>query len=149
MEADGRARQGIATVKRIFPKGTRPDAMATAVARMVANLDPLKTWAVEVTEWRRPRTNQQNKFLWGVVYPAIIEGGGEALRGWTRDDLHDYFLGECFGWETLEGFGKKRLRPLRRSSALNKQEFSDYLLFLETKCMDMGIVIPEPSYEPA
>ena len=149
MEADGRARQGIATVKRIFPKGTRPDAMATAVARMVANLDPLKTWAVEVTEWRRPRTNQQNKFLWGVVYPAIIEGGGEALRGWTRDDLHDYFLGECFGWGTLEGFGKKRLRPLRRSSALNKQEFSDYLLFLETKCMDMGIVIPEPSYEPA
>ena len=149
MEADGRARQGIAAVKRIFPKGTRPDAMATAVARMVANLDPLKTWAVEVTEWRRPRTNQQNKFLWGVVYPAIIEGGGEALRGWTRDDLHDYFLGECFGWETLEGFGKKRLRPLRRSSALNKQEFSDYLLFLETKCMDMGIVIPEPSYEPA
>jgi len=149
VEAGGRARQGIAAVKRIFPKGTRPDAMAAAVARMVANLDPLKTWAVEVTEWRRPRTNQQNKFLWGVVYPAIIEGGGEALRGWTRDDLHDYFLGECFGWETLEGFGKKRLRPLRRSSALNKQEFSDYLLFLETKCMDMGIVIPEPSYEPA
>jgi len=76
-------------------------------------------------------------------------GGGEALRGWNRDDLHDYFLGECFGWETLEGFGRKRMRPLKRSSALNKQEFSDYLLFLETKCMDMGIVIPEPSYEPA
>ena len=133
-------------MKRIFPKGTRSDAMAAAVARMVSNLDPLKTWAVEVTEWRKPRTNQQNKFLWGVVYPAIIEGGGETLRGWTRDDLHDYFLGECFGWETLEGFGRKRLRPLRRSSTLNKQEFSDYLLFLETKCMDMGIVIPEPRW---
>ena len=136
-------------MKRIFPRGTRPDAMASVVARMVSNLDPLKTWAVEVTEWRRPRTNQQNKFLWGVVYPSIIEGGGEALRGWNRDDLHDYLLGECFGWETLEGFGRKRMRPLKRSSALNKQEFSDYLLFLETKCMDMGIVIPEPSYEPA
>jgi hypothetical protein len=123
--------------------------MASVVARMVSNLDPLKTWAVEVTEWKKPRTNQQNKFLWGVCYPCILEGGGEALRGWTRDDLHDYFLGECFGWETLEGFGRKRLRPLKRSSALNKQEFSDYLLFLETKCLDMGIVIPEPSYETA
>jgi hypothetical protein len=41
------------------------------------------------------------------------------------------------------------MRPLKRSSALNKQEFSDYLLFLETRCMDMGIIIPEPSYEPA
>ena len=136
-------------MKRIFPRGTRPDAMASVVARMVSGLDPLKTWAVEVTEWKKPRTNQQNKFLWGVVYPSIIEGGGEALRGWTRDDLHDYFLGECFGWETLEGFGRKRLRPLRRSSTLNKQEFSDYLLFLETKCLEMGIVIPEPTYEPA
>jgi hypothetical protein len=136
-------------VKRIFPRGTRSDAMASVVARMVSNLDPNKTWAVEVTEWRRPRTNQQNKFLWGVVYPAILEGGGEALRGWTRDDLHDYFLGECFSWETLEGFGRKRMRPLKRSSTLNKQEFSDYLLFLETKCMEMGIVIPEPVYESA
>lgn len=149
METMGRAREGIRAMKRIFPKGTRPDAMASVVARMVSNLDPLKTWAVEVTEWKKPRTGQQNKFLWGVCYPCILEGGGEALRGWTRDDLHDYFLGECFGWETLEGFGRKRLRPLRRSSALNKQEFSDYLLFLETKCLEMGIVIPEPTYEPA
>lgn len=131
-------------MKRIFPRGTRPDAMASVVARMVSNLDPLKTWAVEVTEWRRPRTNQQNKFLWGVVYPSIIEGGGEALRGWTRDDLHDYFLGECFGWETLEGFGRKRLRPLKRSSTMATQEFTDYLMFIEAKCADMGIVIPQP-----
>ena len=133
-------------MKRIFPRGTRPDAMASVVARMVLNLDPLKTWAVEVTEWRKPRTNQQNKFLWGIVYPAILDGGGEALRGWQRDDLHDYFLGECFGWETIEGFGRKRMRPLKRSSALTKQEFSEYLMFLETKCLDMGIVIPEPVY---
>jgi hypothetical protein len=39
------------------------------------------------------------------------------------------------------------MRPLKRSSALDKQEFSDYLLFLETKCLDMGIVIPEPVYD--
>jgi hypothetical protein len=149
MEAMGRTGEGIRAMKRIFPRGTRPDAMASVVARMVSNLDPLKTWAVEVTEWKKPRTAQQNKFLWGVVYPSILEGGGEALRGWQRDDLHDYFLGECFGWETLEGFGRKRMRPLKRSSALDKQEFSDYLLFLETKCLDMGIVIPEPSYETA
>jgi hypothetical protein len=38
------------------------------------------------------------------------------------------------------------MRPIKRSSKLNKQEFSDYLLFLETRCADMGIVIPEPVY---
>jgi len=105
---------------------------------------PQKPFAVTVEVWKKPRTNQQNAYLWGVVYPAVIEGGGEALGGWTRDDLHDYFLGECFGWETLEGFGRKRLRPLKRSSTLNKQEFTDYLMFIEAKCADMGIVIPQP-----
>jgi hypothetical protein len=134
-------------VKRIFAKGTTPEQLANAAIRMVQGLSPDKTWAIEVTEWKKPRTNQQNAFLWGVAYPAILEGGGEALAGWTRDDLHEYFLGECFGWETLEGFGRKRMRPLKRSSALTKQEFSDYLLFIETRCADMGIVIPEPVYE--
>jgi hypothetical protein len=36
------------------------------------------------------------------------------------------------------------MRPIKRSSKLNKQEFSDYLLFLETRCMEMGIDIPAP-----
>ena len=134
-------------MKRIFAKGTTPEQLANAAIRMVQGLSPGKTWAIEVTEWKKPRTNQQNAFLWGVAYPAILEGGGEALAGWTRDDLHEYFLGECFGWETLEGFGRKRMRPLKRSSALTKQEFSEYLNFLEGRCMDMGITIPEPHYE--
>jgi len=136
-------------VKRIFAKGTTPEQLANAAIRMVQGLSPDKTWAIEVTEWKKPRTNQQNAFLWGVAYPAILEGGGEALAGWTRDDLHEYFLGECFGWEMLEGFGRKRMRPLKRSSALTKQEFSEYLNFLEGRCMDMGITIPEPVYEPS
>jgi hypothetical protein len=133
-------------VKRIFPPNTPPEQIATAVLRMVERL-PAGPLAVTVEPWKKPRTNQQNAYLWGVVYPAIIEGGGEALKGWNRDDIHEYFLGECFGWETLEGFGRKRMRPMRRSSALNTQEFGDYLLFIEARCVDMGIVIPEPLYE--
>ena len=135
-------------VKRIFPKGTTPEQLATAAARMVQGLDPSRAWCIEVLEWKRPRTDQQNRFLWGVCYPAILEGGGETLAGWTRDDIHEYFLGECFGWETLEGFGRKRMRPIKRSSKLTKQEFSEYLMFLEIRCEYMGIRIPEPVYEP-
>jgi hypothetical protein len=131
-------------MKRIFPKGTTPEQLAVAATRMVQGLSPDRAWCIEVLEWKRPRTDQQNRFLWGVCYAAILEGGGETLAGWTRDDLHEYFLGECFGWETLEGFGRKRMRPIKRSSKLNKQEFSDYLLFLETRCMEMGIDIPAP-----
>jgi hypothetical protein len=130
-------------VKRIFTPGTPVEQVMKAVAAMMTAL-PAKPFAVTVEMWKKPRTNQQNAYLWGVVYPAVIEGGGEALGGFTRDDVHEWLLGECFGWQTLEGFGRKRMRPLKRSSALNKQEFSDYLTFIDTKCAEFGIVIPEP-----
>ena len=71
------------------------------------------------------------------------------LRGWTADDLHEYFLIEAFGSEVIEGFGRKRHKPIRRSSKLTKQEFSDYLSLIEAKCAELGIHIPEPSYEQA
>ncbi len=134
-------------MKRVFPKGTTPDAMAIAVTRMVQGLAPDRVWAVEVSEWKKPRTNQQNAYLWGVVYPMVLEAGGEALAGWTRDDLHEYFLGEVWGWETLEGFGKKRLRPLKRTSRMTAAEFTEYLHGIENRLMDLGIgPLPEPIY---
>jgi hypothetical protein len=130
-------------VKRIFPNGTPKSAIVNSVAVLVRQLDESRAWVVTVEEFRRPRTNQQNAFLWGVVYPCVIEAGN--LEGWTANDLHEYFLGECFGWETLEGLGRKKVKPVKRSSRLNKQEFSDYLEFISAKCADMGIVIPEPN----
>ena len=135
-------------MKRIFPKNTRADDIIKAVAVMVAAIDTSKTWCISVEPWKRKRSDAQNRFLWGVVYPMILEQGGETLGGWTRDDLHEYFLGECFGWEMLEGFGRKRMRPIKRSSAMNKQEFTDYLMYIEQRCIDMGMgPLPEPVYE--
>ena len=132
-------------MKRIFPTNTPVEQVLKAVEVMYRNL-PSKPFAVTVEVWKKPRTNQQNAYLWGVVYPAILEASA-MLDGWTRDDLHEYFLGECFGWETLEGFGRKRLRPLKRSSRMNKQEFTDYLDFISRRCAELHIIIPEPSYE--
>lgn len=135
-------------MKRIFPKGTQTDDIIKAVATMVAAIDVKKSWCISVEPWKRKRSDAQNRFLWGVAYAMILEQGGETLGGWTRDDLHEYFLGECFGWEMLEGFGRKRMRPLKRSSALTTEEFKEYLMFLEQRCMDMGMgPFPEPVYD--
>ena len=131
-------------MKRIFPIGTSPEQVATAVLRMLQHLPSNKPLAITVELWKKPRTNQQNAYLWGVAYPAILEGGGEALKGWLRDDIHEYMTGEYGGWEVLEGFGRKRMRPVMRSSTMTKQQFSEYLDWLGAKCADMGIVIPEP-----
>ena len=108
-----------------------------------------KAWRVEVVEYRRRRSQEQNAYLWGVCYATILREGGEALAGWTDDDLHEYFLGEHFGWETLEGFGRKRMKPKRRSSKLSTLEFAEYVDFIHRKAAEMGVYIPSPGEELA
>ena len=122
----------------------RPAALAR-ITRLVQGLDLKKRWLVTVAEHRPRRSDPQNRYLWGVVYPTILKAG--TLEGWTADDIHDYLLGEHFGWETVEGFGKKRLRPLRRSSKLNKQEFSDFVAFIQRRMAEHGIYVPDPNEE--
>src|SRR5690606_3719055 len=107
--------------------------------RFAHQLDPTKAWQFTCEPYRKRRSNQQNRYLWGVCYPALLEGGGEALRGWTADDLHEFFLGEWSGWETIEGFGRKRMKPLRRSSKLSTLEFAEYVDFIHRKAAEMGI----------
>ena len=131
---------------RIIPKGSKPADVLRAVSLLVQDLSPEKSWEITVKEVRPRRSDSQNAFLWGVVYPSLLEGAGEALRGFTASDLHEFMLGEMWGWETIEGFGRKRMRPVRRSHNMTKQEFSDFIGYIEQRALDMGIVIPEPSY---
>lgn len=91
------------------------------------------------------RSLSQNAFLFGVCYPTILREGGEALAGWSKEDLNDFFLQDCFGHEVIEGFGRKRTKALRRSSSLSKAEFSDYVAHIQQFCAErLGIFIPEP-----
>ena len=86
---------------------------------------------------------QQNAYLWGVVYEVVLDHGLRE-QGWRNDDVHEYFLGEHFGWECIEGFGRKRMRPLKRSSVLTKSEFSDYVAFIQQHMAEKGVPIPDP-----
>lgn len=134
--------------KRIIPKGTQKADVVRAINTMIRDLDPAKSWQISIDEVKPRRSLNQNSFLWGVVYPSLLEGGGEALEGWSALDLHNFFLMEMWGTETLTAFGKTWTRPARRSSTMNKQEFSDFIGYIEQRAADMGIIIPEPSYEP-
>lgn len=96
---------------------------------------------VEVKEHKPTRSTQQNRYLWGCVYSTILKAG--KLDGWTAEEVHDYCLGEHFGWETVVGFGRKRIRPIRRSARLNKQEFTDFVAFIQQRMAEHGIFIPD------
>ena len=89
------------------------------------------------------RSVEQNAYLWGVCYETILEHGLKE-QGWTNEDLHDYFLGEFHGWKTIEGFGRKRVKPIQRSSGKTKTEFSEFIDFIHRKAAEMGVYIPSP-----
>lgn len=101
---------------------------------------PGKALVVTVAEQKRKRSDEQNRYWWGVVVATFCK----ALEGWSAEDVHTYLCGEHFGWERIEGLGKVRLRPIRRSSRLNKTEFAGLVAFAQQKGAEHGIYVPDP-----
>lgn len=112
------------------------------LSKVLLNL-PMARYKVSIEEAKPVRSNAQNAYLWGVIYRTILEAG--QLEGWTAEDLHQYFLGEKFGWDLVTGFGAKRQRPVRRSSKLSKLEFIEYTQFIQQRMSEFGVYIPDPN----
>ena len=110
------------------------------LVRFVQSLPDTKAWKVEIAQHARRRSDEQNRYLWGVVYPAFEQ----ALEGWDKEDIHEYLLGEHFGWQRIEGMGRAKVKPLKRSSKLTKAEFADYVDFCQRKGAEHGIYVPDP-----
>ena len=104
---------------------------------------PHSRYRITIEDAKSKRSDAQNRYIWGVVYPTILAAG--KLEGWSSEDLHTYLLGEHFGWELVEGFGRKRQRPIRRSSKLSKLEFVDYVSFIQQRMSEHGIYVPDPN----
>ena len=113
--------------------------------RLVLTLTSLPEgmWDLTLAPRKVRRSIDQNALLW-ALYGNILEQAEGILDGWDKSDLHEYLLGEHFGWETIEGFGRKRLKPLRRSSRLSMTEFSEFLDFIVRRMAGHGIVLQMP-----
>lgn len=125
----------------ILPRQLPRDRLLETVGRFLAGLSAEKAWKLEVGEHKQRRTDNQNRYLWGVCYPAFCK----ALGGFDAEDVHDYLLGECFGWETVEVMGRRKMRPIKRSSKLDKHAFAEYVDFVIRKGAEHGVHVPEPT----
>lgn len=92
---------------------------------------------------RSRRSLDQNALLW-ALYTEALAKGGETLGGWSTEDLHEYMLGEHFGWDVQKALGRTRHKPKRRSSRLTKPEFSDFVEFVVRRFAEHGIVLELP-----
>jgi hypothetical protein len=125
----------------VMPAVNREVFLSNLVNRL-ARL-PERRWAISIEPSRKLRSTDQNNLLWRL-YRDILAMGGEALKGWRVEDLHEYMLGECFGWDTIQGLGRRRIRPNKRSSKLSTAEFKDFLEFICQRMAEHGVVLTLP-----
>ena len=127
----------------IFPKGLPRAGLVETVRQKLVALPNDRAYKIIAQEFRATRSNEQNRLLW-ALYEDIIRLGGEAMQGWEKEDLHDFFLCNHFGTEVKEMFGKKKQVPLRTSSGLSKTEFSDYVESIVRFMAERGVVLKLP-----
>lgn len=91
--------------------------------------------------WSPRRSLDQNAFLHAVPLRILSDETGHSI-----EDMKDYLLGEAFGWRDSEVFGTSRQLPVRRSSDLNRKEFSWFLDWIESWAANtLGIILPRPN----
>ena len=115
--------------------------------QLVRDLDTSKAWSIEVKPYKKTRSNAQNAYLWGVLFRMLADETGHDVQ-----DIHDYLLGERYGWEETVVFGKKKVRPVRtltgpeKMSRPEQEQFSEWVR--SWAAQKLGMLLPLPNEGP-
>jgi len=94
-----------------------------------------KDVTVVVKKWKKGRSNNQNRYMWGVCYKIVSEETGH-----TEDEIHDSLRAMFL----MDKSGKFPI--VRSSTSLTTVEFEDYLekvrIFAAEK---LNCIIPLPN----
>ena len=117
----------------------------------ISLIDPDKATTITIEPYKKPRSSKQNATLFGVKYPPLMEFMG--LSGdREKNELHELFCGEFFGWIEYEIMGKKKQRPKRTTTTdesgkrdiLPIPEFIDFVEYIDRRAAEQGCVLPDP-----
>lgn len=128
----------------VLLKGDDRDHSIQRCMEGLSTLHKDKMWCVFVKDSEPSRTEKQNALIWSV-YTEIIRMGGEAMQGYTKEELHEFFLGLHFGIEEREVFGRVRIVPKQRSSKLSRKDFSEFVESIIRFMAERGVVIQNPA----
>lgn len=83
------------------------------------------------------RSQQQNRFLWGVVYTTIAES-----TGYTTEEVHE-LLKDKFLPRKFVTIGDTTKEVRKSTAQLSIDEFSKYLEQLAAFAAELGITLPD------
>jgi len=120
----------------------KDDYMRREGARVwIDNLDPNKKWAVEIKEYRRKRSNDQNAYIHAVPLKLISDH-----TGYTMEEVKEWLCGEFMGWEEYQLVDKLMHRPLKTTSQMNTAEMTGFIEYMQWYgSSKLNLNIPSPN----
>lgn len=102
-----------------------------------------------VTPNRKTRSNQQNAYLWGVVYPAVLLGLQDA--GWEiidEEQVHEYCKQAFAAREVINKDTGEVLSLPSSTARMQTAEFNVYVDKIKAFAFEyLNVTIPEPNEE--
>lgn len=117
------------------------------IVEFLSSLDLKKRWQVTIAPVKKERSDQQNRALWGCAYEHLRRQTGN-----DKQDLHDYFCGERWGWDVKQIMGMKRKAPKRSTTTgyngerdvISTLELQDFYSFIQQRSAEHGFDVPDP-----
>ena len=115
--------------------------------RFLDLLPASKSWRVEISQWSKSRSLNQNAAAYGVAEKALMEFMG--LRGESdKRQLHRDLCCLYFGFVELPiGRRPKRTTTTNENGerdVLSAQAFSDFYSFIQQQGAEIGCYVPSP-----
>jgi hypothetical protein len=98
-----------------------------------------KRVSMSVKKYREPRTDNSNRYYWGVVIETIAEH-----LGYDKDDLHDALK---FKFLSSKCYDEKGLLMIGSTAKLTTDEFTQYInKIVIWAAQDLQIYVPDPGH---
>ena len=103
-------------------------------------------YQVEVKKVRKPRSNDQNGWLWGCIYPMLLDGLNDA--GWDFVDVeqvHDFFKAQMTADKVVNKETGEIIEFPRSTARMDTVAFSTYCERLREYAREyLNVEIPDP-----
>ena len=134
-------REFIGTVEN----GHLPYGLRAQIADTMRRMEG-KRLAISIKEVKRRRSNNQNRYYWGVVIPIITNMFLEAGNNTDENEVHEFLKEHVGGLKTILSDPSGIRRTVVKSSArINTSEFENYMEKVRAWAASFDVEIPLPN----
>lgn len=115
-----------------------------ALANLFKGLTGRFTVTLEKT--KRKRSNNQNRYLWGVVYPLVRDGFKDLGNKESIETIHEFLKARFLKKEIVHEDTGEVLSFTRSTTDLSTSEMMDYIAEIQQFSAEyLNVVIPDPN----